>query len=75
MQLGSLTGPGPSSRTCTIGILSDIHYASAVERARGDNYEIAGIPNPLFAADNCLLLFEDGKKAVVDVVAALKEAA
>jgi NAD(P) transhydrogenase subunit beta len=35
----------------------------------------AGIPNPLFAADNCLMLFEDGKKAIVNVVAALKEAA
>jgi NAD(P) transhydrogenase subunit beta len=35
----------------------------------------AGIPNPLFAADNCLMLFEDGKKAVVDMVAALKQAA
>jgi NAD(P) transhydrogenase subunit beta len=35
----------------------------------------AGIPNPLFAADNCLMLFGDGKKALVDVVAALKHAA
>jgi len=35
----------------------------------------AGIPNPLFAADNTLMLFEDGKKAIIDVVAALKEAA
>jgi len=35
----------------------------------------AGIPNPLFAADNCLMLFGDGKKALMDVVAALKEAA
>jgi len=35
----------------------------------------AGIPNPLFAQDNTLMLFEDGKKAVVDIVAALKEAA
>ena len=33
----------------------------------------AGIPNPLFAADNCLMLFGDGKKAVVELVAALKE--
>lgn len=33
----------------------------------------AGIPNPLFAADNCLMLFGDGKKALVDLVAALKE--
>jgi NAD(P) transhydrogenase subunit beta len=35
----------------------------------------AGIPNPLFAADNCLMLFEDGKKGIVDIVAGLKEAA
>ena len=34
----------------------------------------AGIPNPLFAADNCLMFFGDGKKAILDLVAALKEA-
>ena len=33
----------------------------------------AGHPNPLFAADNCLMLFGDGKKALMEVVAALKE--
>jgi len=33
----------------------------------------AKIPNPLFAADNTLMLFGDGKKAVLDIVAALKE--
>lgn len=33
----------------------------------------AGIPNPLFAAENTLMLFGDGKKAVLDVVAATKE--
>ncbi len=31
----------------------------------------AGIPNPLFAQDGTLLLFGDGKDAVLDVVAAL----
>ena len=35
------------ARTCRLGVLSDIHYAGAAERARGNNYEIAGIPNPL----------------------------
>lgn len=33
----------------------------------------AGIPNPLFAMDNTLMLFADGKKAIQDIVAALKE--
>ena len=33
----------------------------------------AGIPNPLFAADNCLMLFGDGKKALVELSAAVKE--
>jgi len=33
----------------------------------------AGIPNPLFAADNCLMMFGDGKKAITDLVNALKE--
>jgi hypothetical protein len=32
---------------CTLGILSDIHYASAAEQARGAGYETAGIPNPI----------------------------
>jgi len=31
----------------------------------------AGIPNPLFANDGTLLLFGDGKDAVLDIVAAL----
>ncbi|ASK33918.1 NAD(P)(+) transhydrogenase (Re/Si-specific) subunit beta [Alloalcanivorax mobilis] len=33
----------------------------------------AGLPNPLFAMDNTLMLFGDGKGAVVDINAALKE--
>ena len=33
----------------------------------------ARIPNPLFAAENTLMLFGDGKKAVLDIAAALKE--
>jgi NAD(P) transhydrogenase subunit beta len=32
----------------------------------------AGIPNPLFAADNTLMYFADGKKAVLDLIDALK---
>ena len=33
----------------------------------------AGIPNPLFALDNTLMFFGDGRKAMLDLLAALKE--
>ncbi len=33
----------------------------------------AGIPNPLFARDNTLMYFGDGKKAILDLISALKE--
>jgi NAD(P) transhydrogenase subunit beta len=33
----------------------------------------AGIPNPLFAADNTLMFFHDGKKAVLELIAAVKQ--
>jgi NAD(P) transhydrogenase subunit beta len=33
----------------------------------------AGIPNPLFAAENTLMFFGDGQKAILDIVGAVKE--
>ncbi len=33
----------------------------------------AGIPNPLFAMDNTLMMFGDGKKAILELLTALKE--
>jgi len=33
----------------------------------------AGIPNPLFAAENTLMYFGDGKKAMIDLINAVKE--
>jgi NAD(P) transhydrogenase subunit beta len=35
----------------------------------------AGLPNPLFARDNCLMLFGDGKKAIMELTAAVNETA
>lgn len=33
----------------------------------------AGIPNPLFAADNTVMFFNDGKQAVIDLLIAIRE--
>ena len=33
--------------TCTLGIVSDIHYASAAEQARGNDYEWRSLANPV----------------------------
>jgi NAD(P) transhydrogenase subunit beta len=35
----------------------------------------AGIPNPLFAADNTLMYFADGKQAILDLIGAIQQAA
>jgi len=40
-----------------------------IKRSLGSGF--AGLPNPLFALDNCLMVFGDGKKAVIDITAAL----
>jgi H+-translocating NAD(P) transhydrogenase subunit beta len=33
----------------------------------------AGIPNPLFAADNTLMFYADGRKAIVDIIKAVED--
>jgi NAD(P) transhydrogenase subunit beta len=33
----------------------------------------AGIPNPLFALENSLMFFNDGKRAFDEIIAAVKE--
>ncbi len=35
----------------------------------------AGIPNPLFALDNTLMFFSDGRNAVLEIIGAVKQAA
>jgi NAD(P) transhydrogenase subunit beta len=52
----------------------DVDYAKTVvviKRSLSPGF--AGIPNPLFAADNTLMFFNDGKKAILELLAAVKE--
>jgi NAD(P) transhydrogenase subunit beta len=63
----------PKSPIAGMPILNVDHARTVVVIKRSLSPGYAGIPNPLFAADNCLMLFGDGKKALLDLVAALKE--
>lgn len=49
------------------------HNVVVVKRSLSPGF--AGLPNPLFARDNAVMLFGDGKQAIMDVTAALHEAA
>ncbi len=42
-----------------------------VKRSLGSGF--AGLPNPLFAKDNTLMLYGDGKKAILDLIGSLKD--
>jgi NAD(P) transhydrogenase subunit beta len=70
-----LANTDPNSPIAGMPILNVGAARTVVVVKRSLSPGFAGIPNPLFAAENCLMLFEDGKKAMVDVVSALKEAA
>ena len=47
------------------------HTVIVVKRSLSPGF--AGIPNPLFALDNTLMFFNDGKKAFNEIIAAVKE--
>ncbi|MEX2171941.1 MAG: NAD(P)(+) transhydrogenase (Re/Si-specific) subunit beta [Pirellulales bacterium] len=63
----------PNSPIAGMPILNVDEARTVVVIKRSLSPGFAGIPNPLFAADNCLMLFGDGKQAIVDLVAAMKE--
>ncbi|MBD3161807.1 MAG: NAD synthetase [Candidatus Eisenbacteria bacterium] len=63
----------PSSPIAGMPILDVDKARSVVVIKRSLSPGFAGIPNPLFADERTLMLFGDGKKAVLDLVEALKE--
>jgi NAD(P) transhydrogenase subunit beta len=63
----------PSSPIAGMPIIDVDKARTAIVIKRSLSPGFAGIPNPLFALDNTLMFFSDGKKAIQDIVAAVKE--
>ena len=64
----------PSSPIAGMPIIDVDKAKTVVIIKRSLSPGFAGIPNPLFALDNALMLFGDGKKMILEIIAALKEA-
>lgn len=62
----------PNSPIAGMPILNVDKARTVVVIKRSLSPGFAGIPNPLFAADNCLMYFADGKQAVLDLIGAIK---
>ena len=63
----------PSIPISGMPILNVDEARSVVVIKRSLSPGFAGIPNPLFAADNALMLFGDAKQMIMELVAAVKE--
>ena len=63
----------PTSAIAGMPIINVDKAKTVVNIKRSLSPGFAGIPNPLFALDNSLMLFGDGKKAVLGIIAALKD--
>ena len=63
----------PSSPIAGMPILDVDKSGVVVVIKRSLSPGFAGIPNPLFAADNSMMLFGDGREAVVNITKALQQ--
>jgi NAD(P) transhydrogenase subunit beta len=64
----------PSSPIAGMPIIDVDRSGTVIVIKRSLSPGFAGIPNPLFALDNSLMLFGDGKKMIQETVSAMKEA-
>ena len=68
-----LANTDPASPIAGMPIINVDQAKTVVVIKRSLSPGFAGIPNPLFAGDNTLMLFGDGKKMAQEIVRALKE--
>ncbi|MHC2070260.1 NAD(P)(+) transhydrogenase (Re/Si-specific) subunit beta [Bremerella sp. T1] len=68
-----LANTDPNSPIAGMPIIEVDKARTVVVIKRSLSPGFAKIPNPLFAAENALMFFSDGKKAVLDIVGAVKE--
>ncbi len=68
-----LANTDPKSPIAGMPVLEVWKAKTVVVIKRSLSPGFAGVPNPLFAMDNTLMLFMDAKKAVQEIVNALKE--
>ena len=79
LVIGANDVVNPEARNATSGpiagmpILDVDKSRTVVVIKRSLSPGFAGIPNPLFAADNTLMFFASAKEAVLDILAAVKE--
>ena len=66
--MNPLARTDPTSPIAGMPILDVDKARTVVVIKRSLSPGFAGIPNPLFAADNTLMYFADGKKAIVDLI-------
>ncbi len=64
----------PNSPIAGMPILDVDKARTVVVIKRSLSPGFAGIPNPLFAAENALMFFGDGKQAILDLIRAINEA-
>jgi NAD(P) transhydrogenase subunit beta len=72
--INPLARTDPSSPIAGMPILDVDKARTVVVIKRSLSPGFAGIPNPLFAAENTLMYFSDGKKAIMELTSAIKSA-
>jgi len=65
----------PSSPIAGMPIINVDEASTVIVIKRSLSPGFAGIPNPLFSMDNTLMFFSDGRVAIQDIIAAVKESA